>query len=127
MTKLYISNEDDIFGYETGPSLINRMGLTTQVPKNIYISTNNIRVTNSFENVELVKPTVKITKENYKYLQILDVISNKYNVPFEASNSNEIIKKLIKDNGLNFEKLLYYSRFYKDNKIFKKLAFLAEL
>lgn len=123
--KLYLEDNGDVYGYETGPSFINRMGLTTQVPKYTYFATNKNRVEKCSNTIELVKPVVKVTKKNFKYLQILDVISNKYNIPFEVNNPNEIIRNVIDDNDLDFEKLLYYATFYKDSGIFKKIANLA--
>lgn len=94
--RLYLEDYEEIYGYETGPSFINRMGLTTQVPKYTYFATNKNRVEKCTNTIELVKPMITITKNNYKYLQILDVIANKYNVPFEVENSNEIIRDVIK-------------------------------
>ncbi len=124
--RLYLEDDDEIFGYETGPSFINRMGLTTQVPKMTYYATNKNRTDKCNNTIELVKPMVKITKNNFKYLQILDVISNKYNIEFEVENPNEIIRDVIDDNKLEFEELLYYATFYKDNGIYKKIAYLAK-
>lgn len=123
--RLYLADEKDVYGYETGPSLINRMGLTTLVPKYTYFATNKTRVNKCNNTIELVKPVVKVTKENFKYLQILDVIANKYDVPFDVDNPNEIIRNVIDDNKLEFENLLYYATFYKDNGIYKKIANLA--
>ncbi len=39
---------------------------------------------------------------------------------------NEIIRNVIDDNKLEFEELLYYATFYKDNGIYKKIAYLAK-
>ena len=123
--RLYLEDKNDVFGYETGPSLINRLGLTTQVPKYTYYATNKNRLEKCNNMIELVKPMIKITKDNFKYLQILDVISNKYNIEFEVDNPNKIIKNVIVENNLEFEGLLYYATFYKDNGIYKKIAYLT--
>lgn len=123
--RLYLEDDNEVYGYETGPSLINNLGLTTQVPKYTYFATNKLQVDKVDNTIELVKPMIKVTKENFKYLQILDVISNKYDVPFEVDNPNQIIRDVIDDNNLGFEGLLYYATFYKDNGIYKKIANLA--
>lgn len=123
--RLYLEDDKDVYGYETGPSFINRMGLTTQVPKFTYLATNKNRVGKCNTTIELVKPMIKVSKENYKYLQILDVIENKYNVSFEVNNPSEIIRNVMKNNNIEFEGLLYYATFYKDNGIYKKIALLA--
>lgn len=40
INKQYIQRNDDIVGYETGASLFQEIGLTTQLPKYQYIATN---------------------------------------------------------------------------------------
>lgn len=60
-------------GYLTSYSFFNRMGFTTQVPVKRFI------VSNVDSDIELVwtkvlKPKVKITKENWRILQFLDFI-----------------------------------------------------
>lgn len=124
--RLYLEDDKEVFRYETGPSFINRMGLTTQVPKYAYYATNKLQVDKVDNTIKLVKPVTKVTEKNFKYLQVLDVISNKYGVPFEVDNPNKIIRDVIDDNNLGFEGLLYYATFYKDNGIYKKIAELAK-
>ena len=123
--RIYLSEGNVVQGYETGPSLINKIGLTTQVPRYSFYASNKNRVSYSNNSIKILKPVTKITNENYKYLQILDVIDNKYGVPFEVHNPQEIIRNLMDENDLDFEHLLYYAVFYKDDKIYKKIAELA--
>lgn len=125
ITRLYIKDDEDIFGYETGPSLINSLGLITQMPKCTFIATNKLQVDKVDDTIKLVKPVTKITNKNYKYLQILDVISNRFKVPIEISDYNFVIRRIIDDYNLNFELLLYYANYYKDNNIYKRIALLA--
>ena len=123
--RLYLEDNGEIFGYETGPSLINRLGLTTQLPKYKYYATNKIRSKKISDSIQLIKPVIEVTKENFKYLQILDIISNKYKVNIEVDNYNEIIIEIMQKNNLTYEKLLFYSTFYNDNEIFRRIAFLT--
>lgn len=124
---LFIYDGDDVIGYETGPSFMTKLGLTTQLSKKIYFTTENNRNTIIKDYVELIKPVIDVTKSNYKYLQILDVINNKFNVYYEVENPNDIIYKYIKDNDLSFEKLLFYSRYYNNNNLVLKIADIARL
>ena len=124
---LFIYNGEDVIGYETGPSFMTKLGLTTQLSKKIYFTTENNRNTIIKDYVELIKPVIDVTKSNYKYLQILDVINNKFNVYYEVENPNDIIYKYIKDNDLSFEKLLFYSRYYNNNNLVLKIADIARL
>lgn len=123
--RLYLEDEGEVYGYETGPSLINDLGLTTQVPKYLFIATNKLQVDKVNNSIKLVKPVTKVTKKNYKYLQVLDVISNKFKVNIEINDYNLILRKEIDKMNLNFEQLLYYANFYNDNEIYKKIAELA--
>lgn len=127
ISRLYLKDGDDVIGYETGPSLINRMGLTTQVPRDAYYATNNYRTTRKMESVVILKPIIKVTKENYKYLQILDVLKNQYQIYFEVDNVDEIIRLIMRANDLSFETLLFYATFYNDKEVYKRVADLTKV
>ncbi len=124
--RFYLCDGDEVYGYETGPSFANIIGLTTQVPKDAYYVTNYYRTEKCSNCIKLIKPIISVTQENYKYLQVLDVILNKYDVNFEVRDPNKIIRSLIDEYKLDFELLLYYANFYKDKKIFQKIAQLAK-
>ncbi len=120
----YIRDLDNIIGYETGPFYINKIGLNTQMPAHTYIATN--RFTSRPEsNIILIKPVINISNDNYKYLQFLDVLDNPYNINFEAKDYKEILRNYIEHYKLNYEQLLYFAKFYKNNNIYKRLAELA--
>ena len=67
--------DGQIIGYETGASFMNRIGLSTLIPKNIEIASNDYR-RKSLEKycITVKRPAAYITSENYRYLQMLDVI-----------------------------------------------------
>ena len=93
--KKYIHDEKGTKGYFTGAYLFNKIGLTTQVPKDILIMTNECLGTNDYNNknlgVTIRKPKTKINEENYKYLQLFDILTNKYNI--KIKNNNYFAKK----------------------------------
>ena len=124
---LFLYDGEDIIGYETGPSFMTKLGLTTQMAKKVYFTTENNRNTIVKDFVELVKPVTDVNQYNYKYLQILDVINNKFNVYFEVDNPDDIIYEYIKRNSLSFEKLLYYAKFYNNSNLFFRIANIARL
>lgn len=126
ITRLYIKDDNEVFGYETGPSLFNNLGLTTQMSKYTFIATNKLQVDKVDDTIKLVKPVIKITNKNYKYLQILDIISNRFKVPIEINDYNFYIRRIIDDYNLDFENLLYYANYYRDSDIYKKIALLAK-
>ena len=128
INRIYIKNGDDVIGYESGPYFMNKIGLTTQLPAHTYLVTENNRVTlgDISSNMVLNKPIIKINKYNYRYLQFLDLLDNKYKVKIEANNYKEILRNYIDKYNLDFELLLFYAKYYKNNTIFKKISELAK-
>ena len=116
---LYLNDSNNVYGYIGGPSLANKIGLTTQLPKDEYIVTNNNRIISDIENIKLVKPVVSITKDNYKILQVLDLLLNKNNVNYDCDNPNKVIYDYIIENNIRFESLLFYSKYYNKSVLFK--------
>ena len=116
---LYLCDIDQVYGYISGPTLANKIGLTTQMAKEEYIVTNNNRVVSDIDNIKLIKPPVNVTRDNYKILQVLDLLLNKYDVYYDCENPNKVIYNYIIDNNINFENLLYYSKYYNKNVLFK--------
>lgn len=128
ITKKYIYNENGQKGYFSGAYLFNKIGLTTQIPKYLLIVTNECPNANDYNNknlgVIIRKPKIKIDKDNYKYLQLFDILINKDNIKIEVDNEKEIVYEFIKDNKLEIEKIFEYA-----NKIgnFKPIKRLYEL
>ena len=116
---LYLCDINQVYGYISGPTLANRIGLTTQMAKEEYIVTNNNRVISDIDNIKLIKPPVIVTRDNYKILQVLDLLLNKYDVYYDCENPNKVIYNYIIDNNINFENLLYYSKYYNKSVLFK--------
>lgn len=116
---LYLCDINQVYGYISGPTLANKIGLTTQMAKEEYIVTNNNRVVSDIDNIKLIKPPVIVTRDNYKILQVLDLLLNKYDVYYDCENPNKVIYNYIIDNNINFENLLYYSKYYNKTVLFK--------
>lgn len=126
----YIKDENgNIKGYLTGAKLFNMLGLTTQVPNIINIVTNECKNYNEYKNEKLCviirKPKIHINNENYKYLQLFDIINNKEKINIEVDNYDEIIYRFIKENELDFEKIIKYARETNNKKILEKLYVIA--
>lgn len=111
--KKYICDKNGKKGYFTGAYLFNKLGLTTQIPKEILIVTNECPNSNDYNNknlgVTIRKPKTPVTEENYKYLQLFDILMNKDNIKIEVDNEKEIIYKFIEDNQLKLEKIFEYA------------------
>ena len=127
--KYIMDKNENIKGYFTGAKLFNDAHLTTQVPNILDIATNECKNFNKYENknlnVILRKPKIAINNENYKYLQLFDLIENKDNINIEVNNPDEIIYKFIIENNLNFEKIIKYAMDTKSRTVINKILVLA--
>ncbi|MCL2859967.1 MAG: DUF6088 family protein [Oscillospiraceae bacterium] len=127
--KYIIDKDGNMKGYVTGAKLFNLMGLTTQVPRNMDIATNACPNNNKYEidkyNVVIRKPKIKVTNDNYMYLQLLDILANNDRIHVEVENEEEILYNYIEEYKLNFEKLLKYARETNNKKALNKLWILA--
>lgn len=129
--KKYIKRDENVLGYETGASLIQKLGLTTQIPKYQYIATNEVNHKGNKVDIELKvilrKPKVEITNENFKYLQILDVIENKDAIIIDAVKPLEIINEFILKNQLDFGRLVAFAVKKYSKEVFNRVGHLAEV
>ena len=104
---------DGVIGYESGASFLNRIGLSTLIAKDIEIVSNSYRKklpTNC--HVVAKKPIVKVTDENYRYLQILDTVSDMRRFHIDSPNPKAVVIKTIQSRHLDPIKLLGYARWY---------------
>lgn len=83
LLKPYLFDGDQRTAYITGIALYNRMGITTQVPKNIRLASRDKRIITKIGCVEVksVKSYVEVTNENYYFLELLDVIKDLKTIP----------------------------------------------
>ncbi len=118
----------NVKGYIAGAKLFNKIGLTTLVPNVTDIVTNECKYHKQYDKnlrVYINKPKTKITNENYKYLQFIDIITNKEHINIEVENANEIFYNIIKEYNLDFEKIIKYARETNNKKVLDKLFVLA--
>ena len=127
--KYLMDKKGNIKGYITGALLFNQTHLTTQVPNVIDIATNECKNYNKYFNKDLNviirQPKIKVNNENYKYLQLFDLIENKDNIGIEVENADELIYEFIKENDLDFEKIIKYAVDTKSRNVINKILVLA--
>ncbi len=116
--KQLLQDKDKIIGYETGLSALNRFGLVSQMPKKICIASNlyQKRVPEGIQ-VEVRKPPIAVNSDNYRYLQILDMIRNLDRAPVDAAHPVDILKNAVKALTLDTDKLIFFARKHYSNKI----------
>ena len=123
INRKYITNDSDIYGFYSGLSFYNKLGISTQVPYVYEIVTNKEKsrvreTTLKNQNIILRKPYVKINKNNYLENQFLDFINNANSN--DLSDNIDVLKKYIKDNNLNKNVILDLITYY-PSKTSKKL------
>ena len=125
----YLEDKDgNIKGYIVGAKLFNKLGITTLVPNVTDIVTNECKYHKQYDEklrTYITKPKIEITNENYRYLQFIDILDNKDNIPIDAPNADEILYRIIEECKLDFEKIIKYARETNNRKVLDKLFVIA--
>lgn len=120
--KMLTISADEIIGYESGASFFNRIGLSTLIPREIEVVSNNYRRKLPDNcHVTAKKPPVNITSENYRYLQMLDVINDMRRLHIDAENPEEIISSVIAKNKIDPIRLVGFARKFYPQRILPKV------
>lgn len=83
LLKSYLFRKGKRIAYVTGEALYNKMGLTTQVSKNIKVASRDKRVITKVGSIAVkpVKSYVDVTDDNYFILEILDAMKDFKEIP----------------------------------------------
>lgn len=116
LLELYLFDKNKQTAYVTGTRLYNRLGLTTQVSSSIRVASLDKQIKGKVGNT-VIKPAksyVRVTSDNIRYLELLDVIKD-FNVIPDLSKEEGLIylEKII--NNLEREeikKLISYGSCY---------------
>lgn len=120
----YISNNGEVFGYFSGISTLNKMGLSTQVPSALEIYTNKetsqvreVRV--GQQRVVLRKARTKITSDNVFVLSFLEMM-NAVTPSYLNEERKRLIRDCIKQNKITRKDISKYAPFFPD-KVMRNL------
>ena len=89
--KRLLYDEGEVIGYETGLSMLNRMGLVSQMPKKCIVTNLYAKRVPAGMQVEIRKPAININRTNYRYFQILDVIGELEKASVDAARPEEYL------------------------------------
>jgi predicted transcriptional regulator of viral defense system len=118
---------NEIIGYETGLSLMNKIGLTTLVPKKREIATNAYRKNINDRYIIARKPVITVNAGNFRYLQLLDVIRDLPDAPVDAENPKALLHAFAEKNGLDtVETLTYAKQHYSQKTLLNLIDVLVE-
>ncbi|MDR1486721.1 MAG: DUF6088 family protein [Deltaproteobacteria bacterium] len=98
-------------GYESGAFLMNKLGLTTMIPRDMEITTNRYR-TKLLEGcrIKLKKPAAAITDDNWKYLQFIELISELPQAHIDAEKPELLLARYVKTHKLDGLTLIFTAR-----------------
>ena len=117
-------------GYESGLAILNKLGLTSQMPRERVFVTNAAKDgTRKDKKLEVIirPPKVKITIENKDYLQILDVLDLLEKAPVDESEPYRVIAEYIQKKELKYKNLLAIADRYYNQKTIIRLAHTASI
>ncbi len=126
VSKKYIDSNDEIIGYKTGLEILNEYGFTSQNPSVIEVCSNQAsskqrKFDIGGRKIIVYKPLAKVTKENYKSLQFLDMMNvvDKYS-ELSFDELKEKIQEYVKENQINFSQVKEYLPLYPD-RVYRNL------
>ena len=109
----FLSDGDDVYGYVAGVSLLNKTGLSTQVPNLLELVTNkeSTRVRDIYignQRVRARRSRATVTKDNAKVLQFLDLM-NSISPSFMDETERHMLSKYIKASGVTRNDVSQYA------------------
>ncbi len=122
----YISRKGKIDGYYSGYTFANQLGITTQVPYVVEIVSNHAsarfrEVDIKGRRIVLRKPRILITDQNYRVLQLLDLLSNVTQYADEnITDASDCVKAYIRNEGISRDEVDRYIGNYPE-RIYRNL------
>ena len=96
MLRLLTVRDGRRIGYESGPSLCNRLGLGSLIPRDIEITTNSFGTHLPPDcHIRLRKPPTEVTDGNWRYLQFIDVVAALDKTPVDADHPEDVLRRFV--------------------------------
>lgn len=123
----FLKTKNGIVGFITGPTFLNRIGLTTQESRLFYIATNQVEnaYTDQKANVFITKAPMDVDDTNYKYYQLLFALRDIEKYHFDIDQPYKILSEYIEENKLDYRLLLKYAGKLENQGVLCKLALIA--
>ena len=114
--KRFLSDANKTYGYVSGLTLLNRSGLTTQMPNMVELVTNNETTRVRDLKVGGVKVRARrartvITNENVNTLQFLDLM-NAMSVKTLGEDEKFMLNRFVRDSGVTLNSVTKYASLY---------------
>lgn len=109
--QLLTRQDQDVIGYISGDAFLNKIGLTTLLPKQIEVVTNQYRrVLPEGCHIAVKRPATTITTENYSYFQLLDAIEAMQTNHVDAVNPYGLIREAAQKRKIQPLDLIIHAR-----------------
>lgn len=115
-------------GYEGDLTFLYRIGLTTQIPRERELVTNQVKNCVRYDKrlgVTIRPPKIPITAENKWYLQLLDALEKMDRAPIDDEQPYQTIAAHIQKRGLQYGMLLALADRYYSKCVLSHLAHAA--
>ena len=115
--KQLLRNENEVIGYETGLSALNRIGLVSQMPQKRCIATNlHMKRIPKGMQIEIRKPPIRVNADNFRYLQILDAIRELDMAPVDTAKPVDVVRATVQKFALETDQMILMARKYYGQK-----------
>lgn len=108
-------------GYETGLTVLHKIGLTSQMPRERIFATNVAKDCMRMDkklNIIIRPPKTTVTAKNKAYLQVLDMLELVEKAPVDEEHPFEVLADYIQKKGLQYKILLALAdRYYNYNTL----------
>ena len=123
VTQMLMRVEGRVTGYETGASVLNKLGLVTLLPRKREIVTNNYRARLPKDcYVQVRKPATEVDDNNWRYLQFIDAVDNLPRFPIDVEHPERQLRSFAKRQELDPMLLITIAVKYYSQKTTLRLA-----
>lgn len=126
MTGFLLREGEGVIGYIAGPTLLNALGLCTQIPADRHIATNRYRYRlPEGTRIRVYKPILTVDDENVTYLQTLEAFMAMDQFPVDTDRPDDVLRTMLKERNVDNEKLIWYARCHCGQKTLLKAIDIA--
>lgn len=120
--KTLIEQSGTKIGFESGAFLLNKLGLTTLIPRDIEITTNRYGAKLPEDcHIKLRKPSAVVTDDNWKYLQFIDMVIEFPNAHIDAEKPALLLARYAQRLRLDGLMLIFTARRHYPVKVLQPL------
>ncbi|MDR2519720.1 MAG: hypothetical protein LBC69_01505 [Eubacteriaceae bacterium] len=123
---ILLRDGDKPVGHLAGPSLLNALGLSSQMPADLHIATNLYRRRlPKGARIRASRPILEIDSGNVAYLQVLEAFAALERCPIDAGQPEAILCGMLQAAHISNEKLVLLARQHCSQKTLLKVIDIA--